>query len=58
MSTVGRVTTHNPLFCLDQHGGNRRQNDRPARDHRHLTVAEVDKLMTAAKSNVDQERLF
>jgi hypothetical protein len=46
------------LFCLDHHSGNTRQNDRPARDHRHLTVAEVDKLMTAAKGSVDQERLF
>ena len=34
-----------------------RQNDRPARDRRYLTVAEVDnKLMTAAKGSVDQER--
>ncbi len=58
MSTVGRATTRNPLFCLDQHGGNMRQNDRPARAHRYLTVAEVDKLMATAKGSVEQERLF
>ena len=35
-----------------------RQNDQPARDHRYLTVAQVDKLMTVGTDNHPYEKLL
>jgi len=56
VSIVGQAATHNPLFYRDPVGGHMRQNDRPARDRRHLTGSEVDKLLDATQGSCHAAR--